>query len=127
MAKKHWALGVTACLAAGIVLSAPGLAQQTVPTESDSTRAIKSQVATPPESGGPGELIELEDVQIKGEIAQPNVAITVARAEPQFRKITLEHTPAEGLSDLDLSGLRDGTPRPDKIRNWKEMVKRPRR
>jgi hypothetical protein len=127
MVSRNWVLSVAACLAVCLVLAAPSMAQtkakKNVPTKADSTKeAVKSRI-----SQGEGELIELEDVQIKGEIAQPNVAITVARAEPQFREITLEHTPAEGLSDLDLSGLRDGTPPPEKIRNWKEMVKRPRR
>jgi hypothetical protein len=131
MASKSLSLSVVACLAVCFVLTAPGLAQtkakKNVQTKADSLKTITSQVATGVSPGGAGELIELEEVQIHGEIALPNVAITVARAEPQFREITLEHTPAEGLSDLDLSGLRDGTPPPDKIRNWKEMVKRPRR
>jgi hypothetical protein len=126
MASKNWMLSLVILPAGCLILTASSLAQtqtkKSVPAKADSTRTIKSQV-----SREEGELIQLEDVQIKGEIAQPNVAITVARAEPKFREITLEHTPAEGLNDLDLSGLRDGTPPPDKIRNWKEMVKRPRR
>jgi len=74
-----------------------------------------------------GELIELDDVQIHGEIAQPNVAITISRAEPQFRKITLEHVGSDGLTDLDLSGLRGGSVLPaQRIKNWKEILNRPR-
>jgi hypothetical protein len=127
MASRYGALIWVACLAVGLALTAPGMAQtrakSKVSSPADSTKnAIPSRI-----SQGEGELIQLEDVQIKGEIAQPNVAITVSRAEPRFKEITLEHTAAEGLSDLDLSGLREGTPPPDKIRNWKEMVKRARR
>jgi len=84
--------------------------------------SYQSQVAS-----GEGELIELEEVQIHGEMQEPNVAITVARAKPQFREVALERTVSEGLNDLDLSGLKEGTPPPEKIRDWKELVKRPRR
>lgn len=73
-----------------------------------------------------GELIELEEVQIHGEIAQPNVAITVARQEPMFREIALERTPAEGLTNVDLSGINTKTPPIVKMRDWREILKRPR-
>jgi hypothetical protein len=89
---------------------------------------------SPPRSSPPpaynsrdeGELIELEEVQIHGEIAQPNVAITVARQEPMFREIALERTPAEGLTNVDLSGLSMKTPPIVKMRDWREMLERPR-
>ncbi|HEX7344767.1 MAG TPA: hypothetical protein VF398_10900 [bacterium] len=75
-----------------------------------------------------GTLIELDDVQIHGEIAQPNVAITVSRAEPLFRKIALEHVAAAGMTDLDLFRLggRGNLPPAERIKNWKEMLNRPR-
>ncbi len=86
-------------------------------------------VATPPpayNSRDEGELIELEEVQIHGEIAQPNVAITVARQEPMFREIALERTPAEGLTNVDLSGLSMQTPPIVRMRDWREILQRPR-
>jgi hypothetical protein len=91
------------------------------------TGGVKSQGSPAGASRDEGELIELEEVQIHGEIAQPNVAITVSRAEPLFREITLERTPSEAMSDIDLSGLREGMPGPEKINDWKELVNRPRR
>ncbi len=73
-----------------------------------------------------GELIELEEVQIEGEIAQPNVTITVARQEPQFREISLERTPAEGLTDLDLTAAEMEALEAMKIEDWIKILKRPR-
>jgi hypothetical protein len=117
---KFLRLGVLA--AAGLALCLYGSGVQAQTAKTDSARTVPSQVAR-----GEGELIELEAVQIHGEIAQPNVAITVARAKPLFREITLERTPAEALSELELSGLKEGTPPPDRIRHWKELVNRRRR
>ena len=73
-----------------------------------------------------GELIQLEDVQIHGEIAQPNVLITVSRAQPQFRELALEHTGSEGMSGFDLSGLKNSIPPAERLKNWKEMLNKPR-
>jgi len=127
----------------GILAALPVLAQNSAtadgtavnPSAADSMKA--SGEPSPPASARPlwrtrtspeeGELIELDDVQIHGEIAQPNVAITISRAEPQFRQITLEHVESAGLPDLDLSGLRGGVvPPAQRIRNWKEILNRPR-
>lgn len=72
-----------------------------------------------------GELIELEAVEIQGEIAQPNVAITVSRAEPLFRELTLERTTAEGLNDLDLAE-QILAPQAARISDWMELLEKPR-
>jgi len=87
-------------------LTAPALSQEAVTEEEE------------------GELIELEAVQIHGEIAQPNVAITVARAQPQFREITLERTLVEGLTDLDFTKLVTETPEAARIEDWTELLER---
>ena len=123
----------------GIFAAWPVLAQNAAsPSAADSVKAAgpSADGSPPPASARPlwrthtsaeeGELIELDDVQIHGEIAQPNVAITISRAEPQFRKLTLEHIESEGLTDLDLSGLRGAIPPAERIRNWKEILNRPR-
>lgn len=70
-----------------------------------------------------GELIELEAVEIEGEIALPQVAITVARQEPLFREISLRRTPPQGLTDL---GIELQTLEAAKIVNWSEILERPR-
>lgn len=118
-------------LCAAVVL--PGWSQtpqgNSAPTPPPSTPTVKPAPARPagtPSARDEGKLIELEDMLIKGEIAQPNVAITVSRADPQFREITLQHTPTEGLNDLDLSGLRTQIPPAARIHNWDELLKRPR-
>ena len=126
-------------LALGVMLTAlPAPAQDAAsPPEgllgADSVKASPAPAPTasarPPwrvRTSEEGELIELDDVQIHGEIAQPNVAITVSRAEPLFRKITLEHVSPEGLTDLDLSELRGPIPPAQRIKNWKEILNRPR-
>jgi hypothetical protein len=102
---------------------------QAIPPEQPTTTTIdrsRPARAQAPRPGDEGELIELEEVQIHGEIALPNVTITVSRQEPQFKRITLERTPAEGLNDLDLSGLRDGLPPAPRINDWKIIINRPR-
>jgi hypothetical protein len=76
--------------------------------------------------GDEGELIQLEDMLIKGEIAQPNVAITVSRAEPIFREMDLEPNGGEGMGNLDLSGLKGNVPPLERMAGWREMLKRPR-
>ncbi|RJP75411.1 MAG: hypothetical protein C4524_11880 [Candidatus Zixiibacteriota bacterium] len=119
-----WAWGV------GLIL----LLAQVVPaqTPSPAVSAAAEEVTSPaaaravPSAGGEGELIELEAVEIHGEIAQPNVAITVSRAEPQFREIDLERTPAETMTDLDLTAPADGATPVARIREWEEMLKKPR-
>ena len=70
-----------------------------------------------------GELIELEAVEIEGEIALPHVAITVSRQEPLFREISLRRTPPQGLTDL---GIELQTLEAAKIVNWSEILERPR-
>jgi len=117
-----------AVLLVGFLLAGMALAQA-----QDSAQLSKGEArlapAKPPQSSSArdeGELIELEEVQIHGEIAQPNVAITVARAEPMFREITLEHTAAEGITDLDFSGLRTQIPPVARLKNWEEILKRSR-
>lgn len=120
----------------GLWAAFPALAQNAAsPLAADSLQSPGDPVR-PPTSARPlwrthtsqdeGTLIELDDVQIHGEIAQPNVAITVSRAEPLFRKIALEHVASAGLTDLDLSGLRGNLPPAERIKNWKEMLNRPR-
>ncbi|TKJ42202.1 hypothetical protein CEE37_00560 [candidate division LCP-89 bacterium B3_LCP] len=73
-----------------------------------------------------GELIELDAVQIEGEIAQPNVTITVSRQEPMFRQIGLERTPVEGLIDLDIREQGIKALEVVRIENWGEILDRPR-
>jgi len=77
-------------------------------------------------SWGEGELIELDEVQIEGEIVQPNVIITVSRQEPQFKEIALEHTPAEGLGVFDVTLPEAESFRAVKLRDWSEILARPR-
>ena len=112
--------GLSALLLLVATVSAPTACAQ------DSGAVAPTLAPRPVPTRDEGDLIELDDVQIHGEIAQPNVAITISRAEPQFRKITLEHVASEGLTDLDLSGLRGSIPPAERIRNWKEILNRPR-
>ncbi|MBU0517917.1 hypothetical protein KJ564_03140 [bacterium] len=77
-------------------------------------------------SWGEGELIELDAVQIEGEIVQPNVIITVSRQEPQFKEIALERTPAEGLGVFDVTLPEAESFRAMKLRDWSEILARPR-
>ncbi len=103
------------------LISSPWACAQEPAQQQPAQKVVKS-----PANADEGELIELEEIQIHGEIAQPNVAITVSRAEPQFREIALERTPAEGMNDLDLSGLRTSIPPAARITDWNEMLQRPR-
>jgi hypothetical protein len=80
----------------------------------------------PQPSWSAGEVIELDAVQIEGEIAQPNVTITVARQEPLFRELTLERTPAQGLMDLEITAPDETAIEAAKIQDWSEMLERPR-
>ena len=80
----------------------------------------------PQPSWSAGEVIELDAVQIEGEIAQPNVTITVARQEPLFRELALERTPAQGLMDLEMTTPDEAAIRAAKIEDWSEMLDRPR-
>jgi len=112
----------------------PGYAEEGSPNGEEEvlTEGLISQAPTEqaPTAEAPaedeGELIELEEVQIEGEIAQPNVIITVARQEPQFREISLERTPAEGLTNLDLTAGGMEALEAMKIEDWIKMLKRPR-
>lgn len=90
--------------------------------EAADSSAVKKQQ----EDWGDAEVIELEAVQIEGEIAQPNVAITVSRQEPLFKEITLEKTPSESLIDFDIILRGIGTLKPVKIEDWKEILERTR-
>jgi hypothetical protein len=110
-------------------LGDPADPPQTPPPSSpapENARQGHPRSPSPYDSRDEGELIQLEDVQIHGEIAQPNVLITVSRAQPQFRELTLEHTGSEGMSGFDLSGLKNSIPPAQRLKNWKEMLNKPR-
>ncbi len=92
----------------------------------EQANATNQQTAQEDPSWSEGELIELESIQIEGEIAQPNVTITVARQEPLFRELALERTPPEELTDPYFTTEESGLPTPAKIVNWSEMLERPR-
>jgi hypothetical protein len=85
---------------------------------------------TPAESSvtdwGEGEIIELSEIRIEGEIALPNVVITVSRREPGFREITLERTPAEELTDFGFRAEDLDALKAIKVENWSEMLDKPR-
>ncbi len=102
-----------------LLLSMPTLAQEAEEIED-------AAPVSPQPSWSEGELIELDAVQIEGEIAQPNVTITVSRQEPIFREIALERTPPEALTDIDLTAQEDKILKAAKIVNWSEMLERPR-
>lgn len=101
-----------------------GGSTQSVPARADSSSALRQG---PTGGGDAGEIIELDVVQIEGEIAQPNVTITVARQEPQFKQITLERTLAEGLGNLDISAQGEESLKAAKIHDWSDILERPRK
>ncbi len=82
--------------------------------------------ATASADWGEGEIIELSEVRIEGEIALPNVTITISRREPVFREITLERTPAEELTDFGFRAGDQDAFRAIKVENWSEMLDKPR-
>lgn len=88
----------------------------------DTTAVEQRSVSTADE----GELIELESVQIEGEIAQPHVSITVSRQEPRFREISLRRTPADGVLGMEYTEESILTSEATKIKNLSQMLNRPR-
>lgn len=97
-----------------------------IPSKSQEAADTSATVKANQPSWGEGELIELESVRIEGEIAQPNVVITVARQEPVFREITLEWTPAEELTDFGITPQSLDAFKAIKIKDWSEMLNKPR-
>ncbi len=92
----------------------------------EATETGTNEPAVPQPSRAECELIELDAVQIEGEIAQPNVTITVARQNPIFRKIALEPTSPQGLTDFDFTAEDEELLKAARIVNWSEMLVRPR-
>jgi hypothetical protein len=91
--------------------------------KTDSTAAAKKQVKTNLDEGV---LIDLGEVQIRGEIAQPNVLVSHSRQKPMFREISLRRTPTEGLTNLDITAQDSKSSAAARIKNWNEMLERPR-
>lgn len=121
--KRHRIL-ITVCRCAfGLMLVLCPVILPLQAQEAADSLAAKEQA----EDWGDAEVIELEAVQIEGEIAQPNVAITVARQEPLFKEITLERTPSESLIDLDITLQGIEVLRVVKIEDWKEILEKPRK
>ncbi|MCX6641316.1 MAG: hypothetical protein NTW14_12705 [bacterium] len=88
------------------------------------TTTTRRQIRAP--NWDEGVLIDLGEVQIEGEIAQPNVVISHARQKPQFRELSLKRTPTEGLTNLDITAQDAKSLAAARIKNWTEILDRPR-
>ena len=111
-----WFWGIIMALLFGIATT---FAQTPAPINSDPGKdEVKNQ--------DDGALIELDEVEIIGEIAQPNVNFAVARQESELKDIMLHPTLTEGLTGADILNEFFVIPDAAKIEDWAELLNRPR-
>ncbi|MFH1861409.1 MAG: hypothetical protein ABH878_01235 [bacterium] len=115
-------LTITLC-SIGILLL---LGVMSVFAQTADSSAAALEKAPPKTDWRDGGLIELDAVQIEGEIAQPNVAITVARQLPQFESIALQPTLLQGLSSIGATNDIFAVPEAQAINDWRSIIEQPR-